>query len=158
MPRSLFLCSCSCVVWVMSMSMTGDNTLFTRTATAPTIPSYSGFGRYVCDISVHRCLNTGNKDAHMCHAIRQPHASYSEMPFPHAACDRSALLLIKDQSLFRRAGLFALMKELRVKAKHAKHTNTLQQQTTQREQLTGTVHKPFTFDSHMEALFDVCTV
>lgn len=55
-----------------------------------------------------------------------------------AACGQSVLLLIKDQSLFRRTGLFALMKELRVKTTlviiwldHlSRHTNTLPQQTT----------------------------
>lgn len=135
----------------MSMSTTGDNTLFTRTATVPTIPSYSGFGRYVRDISVQRRLSLV------------------------AACGRSALLLIKDQSLFRRTGLFALMKELRVKTTlviiclvlalphSAKHTNTLPQQTTQNFYICtqeSTVHKPPPFLNRKpygvgRSLFDV---
>lgn len=85
-----------------------------------------------------------------------------------AACGRSALLLIKDQSLFRRTGLFALMKELRVKTTlviiclvlalphSTKHTNTLPQQTTQNFYICtqeSTVHKPPPFDSQPKALW-----
>lgn len=106
------LCSCSCVVWVTLTSTTGDNTPFTRMATVPTIPSYSGSGRYahysVTQFETHNWMQQNHLNFV---SLRVSGRFIIKARFPPSGLRvEVAGLVFEDQSLFGRTGLFALMK------------------------------------------------